>query len=237
MWCDDHMKDADGKADTTFTPRMTIHDVWKNVPFRILVMNSRRTPLYFISTCVLICAHRYTKCIGEPHWNDDRIWIHVGSSLRRISVAKSRIVLESCEGWSVPEYHTKQSPGTMILRKWWWKDVNLGVIEPARSEQAGALAPVRWKIVPLRFCVKYRKLNTVPFLNSYPILRLDEYVDSLGDELIFSTICAHREYWQVESTMQIATRQISNCIMACTDFLECHLDCATDPLNFTKEWM
>lgn len=50
----------------------------------------------------------------------------------------------------------------------------------------------------LRFCVDYRNLEVVPIQDSYPIPRLDDCIDSLGDTMIFLTLVANSGYWQVE---------------------------------------
>ena len=50
----------------------------------------------------------------------------------------------------------------------------------------------------LRFCVDYRKLNKVTQGDSYPLPRMDECIDSLGDATIFTTLDCSSGYWQVE---------------------------------------
>ena len=48
-----------------------------------------------------------------------------------------------------------------------------------------------------RFCVDYRKLNAVTVRDSYPLPRMDECIDSLGDAKIFTTIDCVSGFWQV----------------------------------------
>lgn len=43
------------------------------------------------------------------------------------------------------------------------------------------------------------KLNAVTVRDSYPIVQMDECIDSLRDALIFSTVDANHSYWQVET--------------------------------------
>jgi len=49
----------------------------------------------------------------------------------------------------------------------------------------------------LRFCVDYRLLNVVTKKYSYPLARMDECIDSLGEATIFSTLDCNSGYWPV----------------------------------------
>ena len=40
----------------------------------------------------------------------------------------------------------------------------------------------------LRFCIEYRRLNAMTVRDAYPIPRMDECIESLGDAVIFSTL-------------------------------------------------
>ena len=73
-----------------------------------------------------------------------------------------------------------------------------GVIEPASSEWASPVVLVPKKDGSLRFCVDYRRLNKLTRRDSYPIPRMDECIDSLGDATVFTTLDCNSGYWQVE---------------------------------------
>ena len=73
-----------------------------------------------------------------------------------------------------------------------------GVIEPASTEWASPIVFVPKKDGELRFCIDYRKLNAMTVRDSYPIPRMDECIDSLGDATLFTTLDANSGYWQVE---------------------------------------
>jgi hypothetical protein len=49
----------------------------------------------------------------------------------------------------------------------------------------------------MRFYVDYRKLNNLTERDVYPLPKLDECIDSLGDAVVFSTLDANSGYWQV----------------------------------------
>ena len=49
-----------------------------------------------------------------------------------------------------------------------------------------------------RFCVDYRKINSVTQRDVYPIPRIDESLDALGGRQWFTTLDLLTGYWQVE---------------------------------------
>ena len=72
-----------------------------------------------------------------------------------------------------------------------------GVIEPANTEWASPIVFVPKSDGSLRFCVDYRRLNAMTIRDSYPIPRMDECLDSLGDAVVFSTLDCNSGYWQI----------------------------------------
>lgn len=50
----------------------------------------------------------------------------------------------------------------------------------------------------VRFCADYQKLSAVTVRDSYPLPRMDEYMDSLGDATVITTIDKHSWYWKIE---------------------------------------
>ena len=72
-----------------------------------------------------------------------------------------------------------------------------GVIEPAQSEWASPVVLAPKKDGTLRFCVDYRRLNAATIPDTYPLPRMDDSIDSLGQAKIFSVLDALWGYWQV----------------------------------------
>lgn len=72
-----------------------------------------------------------------------------------------------------------------------------GVIEPAQSEWASPVVLVTKKDASPRFCVDYRKLNDLTIGDSYPIPRMDDCIDSLGNARVFTTLDCNSGYWQI----------------------------------------
>jgi len=49
----------------------------------------------------------------------------------------------------------------------------------------------------MRFCVDYRQLNEVTVRDVYPLPRMDDCIDILGDAKVFSTLDCNSGYWQI----------------------------------------
>ena len=72
-----------------------------------------------------------------------------------------------------------------------------GVIEPSDSPWASPVVLVRKKDGSLRYCIDYRRLNSVTIKDSYPLPRIDESLDSLSNTKYFSTLDLASGYWQI----------------------------------------
>ncbi len=69
-----------------------------------------------------------------------------------------------------------------------------GIIEPSTTDWAAPIVLVK---KTLRFCVDYRCLNSVARYDAYPMPRVDDLIDQLGNTAYITTLDLTRGYWQV----------------------------------------
>ena len=113
---------------------------------------------------------------------------------------------------SATEHRIELEPGTKPIRSMPFRQgpimrgkaaaqiremLDAGVIEPATSEWASPIVLVPKKDGSRRFCVDYRRLNAKTVAEAYPLPRIDDCLDSLGDAQIFTTLDCDAGYWQV----------------------------------------
>jgi hypothetical protein len=75
--------------------------------------------------------------------------------------------------------------------------LSMDVIEPSSSPWASPIVLIPKPDGSIRFCVDYRRLNTVTRKDSYAVPRMDDCIDSLGTAKYFSTLDANAGYWQI----------------------------------------
>lgn len=73
------------------------------------------------------------------------------------------------------------------------------IIELTHTEHTGAIVLALKGDRSLRFCLDFGMLNTFTKRYSYPIPLIDECIDSLREEAVFSTLGVKCDYWHVEN--------------------------------------
>ncbi|KAF0729301.1 hypothetical protein Ae201684P_010391 [Aphanomyces euteiches] len=87
---------------------------------------------------------------------------------------------------SVP-YRTSKAEGD-IMEAELNQYLDLGLIRPSKSPWSSPVLMIRKPDGSIRFCIDYRKLNSVTVKDSYPMPRIDDLLDVLGRAKLFSTM-------------------------------------------------
>ncbi len=75
--------------------------------------------------------------------------------------------------------------------------VSQGILKESRSPWASPAVIVIKKDGGVRFCCDYRRLNQVTFKDAYPLPRVEESLDALGNAKLFSTLDLTAGYFEV----------------------------------------
>ena len=87
------------------------------------------------------------------------------------------------------------------------------VIQPSASPWSSPVVLLEKPNGEYRFCVDYRRLNAVTKKNAYPLPRIDEKLDALGNARVFSTLDLQSGFWQIpvrESDKEKTTFSMQN---------------------------
>ena len=97
------------------------------------------------------------------------------------------------------------------------------VIQPSVSPWTAPVVLVRKKDGSERFCVDYRKLNSVTRRDSHPISHVQDTPDCLHGTGYFSCMDLRSGYWQVKVNDASKPKQLSLPIVAYLSFGKCRL--------------
>ena len=94
------------------------------------------------------------------------------------------------------------------VRKYLKLMLDVGAIRPSNSPWCNAVVLVRKKDGSLKFCIDFRRLNSLTKKDSHPLPRICETLDSLIGAAYFSTFNLTSGFWQVpmaEESKQFTT--------------------------------
>lgn len=119
------------------------------------------------------------------------------TKLRRTPITKHRIITDDASPIRQQPYRVS-SKEREAIEKQVKEMLEDDIIQPSSSPWSSPVVLVRKKDGTLRFCVDYRKLNSVTKKDTYPLPRIDDSLDRLRRAKYFSSIDLRSGYWQIE---------------------------------------
>ncbi|CAB0035442.1 unnamed protein product [Trichogramma brassicae] len=120
---------------------------------------------------------------------------HPGT-LTRTSSITHKITLTENTTFRLPLYRYSEEKGQEIDRQ--IKEMlALDIIEPCISPYSSPIVLAKKRNGTWRFCVDYRKLNSLTEDTAQPIPRICDTLKDLGDSCVFSTLDLRSGYWQI----------------------------------------
>ena len=114
------------------------------------------------------------------------------------NATKHKIVLKDPDTPPFKEhFHRTLPPQLDEVREHLKLMLDAGVIRPSNSPWCNAVVFVRKKDRSLRFCIDFRKLNSLTVKDSHPLPRICETLESLAGAAHFSTFDMNSGFWQV----------------------------------------
>lgn len=120
------------------------------------------------------------------------------SKVRRTPITKHRIIVDEsirpiCQHPYRVSRKEREAIGNQVKEM-----LRDDVIQPSTSPWASPVVLVKKKDQSLRFCIDYRRLNSVTKRDVYPLPRIDDTLDRLRDAKFFSSLDLKSGYWQIE---------------------------------------
>jgi len=118
------------------------------------------------------------------------------------------------------DQHSRASHSSKdIIAKEVQRQRDLGVIEPSSAEWDFPVVLVPKPDGTMRLCVNYRRLNEVTVRDVYPLPRMDDCIDFLGDAKVFSMLDCNSDHWQIP----VADEDQDKTIFVCHEEAYCYI--------------
>ena len=135
-------------------------------------------------------------------------------------VAKHKIVLKDPDTPPFKERFCRIPPPQLDeVRAHLKMMLDAGVIRPSNSPWCNAVVLVRKKDGSLRFCIDFRRLNSLTVKDSHPLPRICETLESLVDAAHYTTIDMNSGFWQVP--MDDKSKQYTTFTLSSVGLYEC----------------
>ena len=111
-----------------------------------------------------------------------------------------------------------------------------GVIQPSRSPWASPVTLVPKSDGSTRFCVDYRRLNSVTKKFKFPLPNIQDIFYQIGNSKVFTTLDLKSGYFQLPMHPGDMEKQLLFAIEDCLNFVEFPLDWLMHPLTSKVPW-